>query len=309
MTSRRTAYLFLLAMAVCWGGTWPAGKLAVEDAPPLTVATARFLLATLLLGIWAASQPGALRRPSRSDIPLLIGMGATAVAGYNVLFLFGLELAPASDGAIIVPGLAPVFTALLAWPLLGERIGRWGAAGLVLAFAGLVLVVNPGGSLERDRALGALLFVGGAVCWSVYSVIGRPATARFGPVAATLYATTTGTLMLVPFSFAGGGWGELAGADGAAWASVLYLAVFGTVLGFVFFYEGISRIGASRAIAFALLVPIFGVLGSVLILGESLAATTLAGGIAIVLGLWLVQRPVREAPAPAETQGLRTAAR
>lgn len=309
MSPRRIAYLFLLAMAVCWGGTWPAGKLAVEDAPPLTVATARFLLATFLLGVWAWWQPGALRRPTRGDIPLLLGLGATAVAGYNVLFLYGLELAPASDGAIIVPGLAPVFTALLAWPLLGERIGRWGAAGLVLAFVGLVLVVNPGGSLERDRALGALLFVAGALCWAVYSVIGRPATARFGPVAATLYATTTGTLMLIPFSFAGGGWPELARADAAAWVSVLYLAVFGTVLGFVFFYEGISRIGASRAIAFALLVPIFGVIGSMLILGEELAATTFAGGAAIVLGLWLVQRPERPAAAPAEARGLRSAAR
>jgi drug/metabolite transporter (DMT)-like permease len=309
VSPRRIAYLFLLAMAVCWGGTWPAGKLAVEDAPPLTVATARFLLATLLLALWAAFQSGALRRPSRADIPLLLAMGATAVAGYNVLFLFGLELAPASDGAIIVPGLAPVFTALIAWPLLGERIGRWGAAGLVLAFVGLVLVVDPSGSMDRDRALGVLLFVGGAVCWAVYSVIGRPATARFGPVAATLYAAATGTLMLVPFSFAGGGWGELAGADAAAWTSVLYLAVFGTVLGFVFFYEGISRIGASRAIAFALLVPIFGVLGSMLILGEELSATTFAGGVAIVLGLWLVQRPGPEAAEPARSPGLRTAAR
>jgi drug/metabolite transporter (DMT)-like permease len=307
VSPRRTAYLFLLAMAVCWGGTWPAGKLAVEDAPPLTVATARFLLATLLLGLWARWRPGELRRPTRSDVPLLLGLGATAVAGYNVLFLYGLELAPASDGAIIVPGLAPVFTAILAWPLLGERIGRWGAAGLALAFGGLVLVVNPGGSLERDRALGALLFVAGAICWAVYSVIGRPATARFGPVAATLYACATGTLMLIPFSFAGGGWPELVRADAAAWASVVYLAVFGTVLGFVFFYEGISRIGASRAIAFALLVPIFGVLGSMVILGEHLAATTFAGGAAIVLGLWLVQRPAREAPA--QPAAVREAAR
>jgi drug/metabolite transporter (DMT)-like permease len=69
------------------------------------------------------------------------------------------------------------------------------------------------------------------------------------------------------------------------------LAVFGTVLAFVFFYEGVSRIGASRATAFALLVPIFGVLGSVLVLGESIGAGTIIGGIAILGGLWLVQSP------------------
>jgi drug/metabolite transporter (DMT)-like permease len=297
VTSVRTAYLFLLAMAVCWGGTWPAGKLAVEEVPPFTVAAARFLLSTLLLGLWASSR-GPIARPTRSDLPLLLAMGLTAVAGYNALFLYGLELAPATDGAIIVPGLAPVFTALLAWPLLGERIGPRGAGGLALAFAGLLFVVDPSGSVDRDRLLGDLLFVGGAVCWAVYSIVGRPATARFGAVTSTLYATGTGTLMLLPFSAAEQGWSDLGAARADAWLPIVYLAVFGTVLGFVFFYEGVSRIGASRAIAFALLVPIVGVLSSVALLGEHLGVGTAFGGLAILAGLWLVQTR-RGEPRPA----------
>ena len=73
----------------------------------------------------------------------MLALGATAVAGYNALFLYGLELAPASDGAIIVPGLAPVFSMLIAWPVLGERIGGRGMAGLLLAFAGVTAVIQP----------------------------------------------------------------------------------------------------------------------------------------------------------------------
>src|SRR5262245_61039521 len=290
MSERRTAYLLLLAMAVCFGGTWPAGKLAVDSVSPFTVAATRFTIATLLLAIWAARR-GGLVRPSRGDLPLVLALGATAVAGYNALFLYGLELAPATDGAIIVPGLAPVFTVLIAWPVLGERIGPRGMAGLLLAFAGLVVVIGPTGGVDGDRLLGALLFVAGAACWGVYSVLGKSATARFGAVTATLYATTTGALLLLPFAIAESGWTKLSGGDGAAWASILYLAVFGTVLAFVFFYEGVSRIGPSRATAFALLVPIFGVLGSVLVLGESVGAGTLVGGVAILAGLWLVQKP------------------
>src|SRR6476659_6179418 len=297
MGERRTAFLFLLAMAVCFGGTWPAGKLAVEDVTPFTVAATRFSLATLLLAFWAYRR-GGLVRPSRRDLPLVLALGATAVAGYNALFLYGLELAPASDGEIIVPGLAPVFTVLIAWPVLGERIGRRGAAGLLLAFAGLVAVIGPTGGLDRDRLLGALLFVAGAACWGIYSVLGKSATARFGAVRATLYATATGTLLLLPFAIADSGWSKLADADGSAWASILYLAVFGTVLAFVLFYEGVSRIGASRATAFALLIPIFGVLGSVLILDESIGAWTFVGGVAILSGLWLVQHPASSSLIP-----------
>jgi drug/metabolite transporter (DMT)-like permease len=303
MGERRTAYLLLSAMAVCFGGTWPAGKLAVEDVTPFTVAATRFTIATLLLALWAA-RAGGLVRPSRRDLPLVLALGATAVAGYNALFLYGLELAPASDGAIIVPGLAPVFSMLIAWPVLGERIGGRGTAGLLLAFAGVAAVIQPSGGVDRDRVLGAVLFIAGAACWGVYSVLGKSATARFGAVTATLYATATGTLFLLPFSLAESGWSRLANGDAAAWASIAYLAVFGTVLAFVLFYEGVSRIGASRATAFALLVPIFGVLGSVLVLGESIGAGTVVGGVAILAGLWLVQRPSEQPRAAPAGRGL-----
>lgn len=291
MASQRTAYLLLLGMAVCFGGTWPAGKLAVEEVPPFTVAAVRFAVATALLALWAGARHGPIRAPGWANVPLVLAMGATAVAGYNIFFLYGLELAPASDGAIIVPGFAPVFTVLLGWAVLGERVSRPAVAGLVLAFAGLVFVVDPGGPLERERLAGAALFVAGAVCWAIYLLIGRPAIARFGAVTSTLYATATGTAMLIPFSLAEQGWSDLqdAGADG--WLPMIYLAIFGTVLAFVLFYEGVSRIGPARAASFAMLVPIFGVLASVVLLGEDLAINLVIGGAAIIAGLWLIQRP------------------
>ena len=85
---------------------------------------------------------------------------------------------------------------------------------------------------------------------------------------------------------------------GSVIAAIVLLAV--ALVAFVFFYEGVSRIGASRATAFALLVPIFGVLGSVLVLGESIGAGTLVGGVVILVGLWLVQQPSQEPKTAAE---------
>lgn len=285
---RRVAYLLLLAMSACFGGTWVAGKLAVEEVPPFTTAALRFGLATVLLWAWAR-RLAPVPRPARADLPLVAVLGVTAVAGYNALFLYGLKLAPASDGAIIVPGLAPVFTALIAWPVLRERIGGRGAAGLALAFAGLLLVMNPSGDIGARRLLGHALFVAGALCWGLYLVIGRAAIARFGPVGATFWATATGTAMLLPFALLERGWEPVVAADAAAWISIAYLGVFGTVLAFVFFYEGVRRIGSTRAASFALLVPIFGVIGSVSMLGEELHALTIAGGAIVLGGLWLVQ--------------------
>lgn len=296
--SDRAAYVMLTAMAVCFGGTWVAGAVAVEAAPPFTIAAVRFGVASILLYAWARLANRPLSPLRRSDWPMVAGLGVTAVAGYNWLFLTGLTLAPASDGAIIVPGLAPVFTALLAGFLLRERLGVRGFAGLAVAALGLYLVVNPTGGTDERRLLGDLLFVAGAALWGVYSVLARVASRRFDAVSASLYGTAFGTVVLVPLAIAEGGMGTLVAAPPEALVGILYLAVFGTVAAFVLLNLGVARIGAARASAFALLVPVVGVLSSVALLGETLGPLTLVGGAVVLVGLWLIEHR-GEGPGPA----------
>ena len=286
-----SAYLILTLSAVFFGGTWVAGEVAVAGLPPMTIASVRFIIASVLLYGWARLQ-GHERRPvTGRDIPLILTLGATAIAIYNALFLYGLRLAPASDGAIIVPGLAPVFTVLLAWPVLRERIGPWTVGGFGVALIGLYFVIGPGGGEPSStRLLGDIFFILGALCWGIYAVAGKTATVRFTPVTSTLYGTVAGTLMLIPFSLAERGWEALAAAPAVSWAGLLYLATFGTVLAFVFFYEGVKRIGAGPSSAFAFLVPVIGVVSSVILLDEHLTAGMVIGGVLVLVGLWLVQR-------------------
>lgn len=296
----RSAAIALSTMAVLFGGTWPAGKEASAHVEPATAAAARFVVAWALLWLWARLSGRRVRRPARADVALVVALGLTAGAGYQLFFLFGMRLAPATDGAILVPGLIPVLTTALAWPVQGERPGRRTAVGLAVALAGLVLVVDPVGGLGSRRLEGDAVLAGAALSWAAYSLLGREATARFDSVTANVYATGSGALLLLPFSFLGGGWGSLAAASAGAWTGILYLAVFGTVVSFVLFYEGVRRIGSARASSFALLVPIFGVLASVLVLGERLRPLLALGGAVVLGGLWLVQtsravRPLRAA--------------
>lgn len=297
------AYVLLTLSAVCFGGTFVAGHLAVEVLPPLTVAAVRFLIASGLLWAWARLQVGEVRPIRRADLPVILLMGASAIALYNVLFLYGLRLAPASDSAIIVPGLAPVFTVLVAWPTLRERVGGRQILGFIVAFVGLSVVIRPAGVASAGRLLGDVLFILGALCWGFYTVASRVATRRFSAVSITLYATVAGTAMLVPFSIVERGWRALTGAPASAWLGLLFLATFGTVFAFALFSEGVKRIGAGPASAFAFLVPIVGVVSSALMLDETLTVPMLGGGALVLLGLWLVQRP----PAPAGGQAPRTA--
>lgn len=295
------AYAMLTGMAACFGGTWVAGAVAVDAVPPFAVAVARFGIASVLLYAWVRLARRPLTPMRRSDWPLVIGLGLTAIAGYNWLFLTGLTLAPASDGAIIVPGLAPVFATILAGVTLGERLGRRAMAGFALAIVGLVLVVGPGGEAGGQRLLGDVMFLAGAAFWAVYAVLARVARRRFSAVSTTLYGTAVGTVILVPLALIEGGLGSLTTAPVDALAGVAYLALFGTVAAFVLFNLGVARIGVSRASPFALLVPIIGVLTSVALLGETLGPLTLVGGAVVLAGLWLVETQPASAPKPIES--------
>lgn len=295
---RRGAFAAMLVCMLCFGGTWPAGKVAAAHVEPAVVAVLRFTTASALLWLWARASGKPVRRPSRSDLPLLAILGFTVVFAYNLCFLYGVRHAPATDGAVLVPGLIPAMTTLLAWPVLGEKPTTRAIVGLAVAFAGVVIVADPAGSVGSQRLIGDALFVGAALAWAAYTLAGREATGRFGSVSANVFATGVGSLLLLPVSFLGDGWHGLGSATAGAWGSVAYLAVAGTVLAFVLFYEGVRVLGASAAASFALLVPIFGVLSSVLVLGEPLRPGLALGGAIVLGGLWLVQTQRRAAPVP-----------
>jgi drug/metabolite transporter (DMT)-like permease len=289
VSDRRAAYVTLLAGMVAFGGTWPAGKVAADHVTPAVVAVSRFATAALLLWLWALLSGRPVPRPRRADLPLVLVLGATVVFAYNLFFLYGVRHSTAADGSVLVPGLIPIATALLAWTVRGERPRGRTQFGLAVAFAGLVLVASPTGGVGADRLLGDALFVGAALSWSVYTLAGRRATARYGSVSANVYATAAGTVLLLPITFLGDGWSPLFHAPAGALAGIAYLSVIGTVLGFVAFYEGVRLIGAARASSFALLVPIFGVLSSVLVLHEPLRVTLALGGAIVICGLWLAE--------------------
>ena len=293
MSERRTAYVTLLAGMVSFGGKWPAGKFAAEQVPPAVIAVVRFSIAAVLLWLWARLSHRPVPRPRREDALLVFALGFTVVFAYNLFFLYGVRHSSAADGSVLVPGLIPITTALLAWVLRRERPSRRTQLGLLIALVGLMIVVRPSGAIDHDRVLGDLLFVGAAFAWAAYTLAGRRATARYGSVSANVYATSAGTLLLLPFTVLDGGWSPLVHASAGAAGGIAYLAVLGTVVAFVAFYEGVRLIGAARAASFALLVPIFGVLSSVLVLDESLSVTLAIGGAIVIAGLWLAESTSR----------------
>jgi drug/metabolite transporter (DMT)-like permease len=299
----RSAPVLMTLVGVFFGGTWVAAPWATDELHPLTVAFFRFAVAAVLLWLYCRARSIDVRM-TRRDIPVVLGVALTSVAGYNILFLYGVTLAPASHGAVIVPGLIPGATMVLARIVLGERIEQRRALGVAIAVAGLVLVVGPELEAGATTSLGDALFATSAVLWAIYTLIGRVAMHRFHSAAITCLGTAVGAAILLPLAFVvPGGFGDPLTASARAVGSVLYLATFGTVLSFVFFYEGVRQLGAARAAAYAVLVPLFGVTLAVVLLGEPLTPTALVGAAIVLGGLWLAQSPPRaERVRPAESR-------
>ncbi len=276
-----------------WGGTFVAGKWAVGEAPPFFVAFLRFAIASLVL--WALVAWG--RRGSDERFPLpeggaqwagLFSLGLTGVFLYNFVFLTGLSWTSATNGSLIV-AFNPLLTAVLSAWWLKERIRPVQAGGLLLALLGVGVVITRG-SITVIRSLsfnpGDLLMLGAPLAWALYTIAGKKVLRCFTPLVATAYASLIGTVLLLPAAALEGS--LLSGVHRLTvygWISVLQLSLLGTVVGFVWWYEGVELLGASRAAVFVNLVPLFGVLLSALILSESLVASQLTGGILVVLGV------------------------
>ena len=281
--------LVYVTVALCWSGSWTAGKLGVGAVPPLELSAIRFALAGLLLL--------ALARITRSSLglvrwKLLLVAAFFGIFAYNALVFVGLTLGPASDGALIVPTLNPVLTVFIA-TFLGERLTRNKIAGIAFATAGAAIVVagaQSGAAFSSQRLMSDVLMLGGAACWSVYATIGAITTRTGSPLGVTAVACLMGAAMLFPLGFLEQGYRDVPAWPVSAWLDIGYLVVFATIIGFVLFYWAVRRFGAGLASMVSYLVPVFALLQAALLLNERVTVVEVTGGAIILVGVRLATR-------------------
>jgi drug/metabolite transporter (DMT)-like permease len=272
-----------VTVALCWSGSWTAGKLGVTAIPPFELSTIRFALAGLLMLAVARATGASL---GLAKVPIVILAGLFGIFGYNALVFYGLTITPASDGALIVPTLNPVLTVLFA-SLIGERITASKLIGLAIATVGAAIVIAAatGLTFTGERLVGDLLMLGGAACWSVYSILGTITTRHGSPLGVTAVACLAGAAMLFPLGFLEHGYADVPSWPLGAWLDIAYLVVFATTIGFVLFYWAVRRFGAGLASMASYLVPIFALIQAVTILGERPAPLEVVGGAIILVGV------------------------
>ncbi|MEM5454277.1 MULTISPECIES: DMT family transporter [unclassified Paraburkholderia] len=267
---------------VSWASAFPFIRIGLQGLPPLQLASARFATAALLVLAWLAYRRP--RLPTWPDGLRFALCGFLGIALYNALLNTGEKTVAAGAASFIVNTL-PIFTALLAAVVLGERFNRWGWLGSLISLAGIAVIARgqPGG---LTLGAGSTLILGAALCSASYFVLQRRLIPVYGALTCTAYTLLAGALLLTPWL--PGAVHSLDGAPRGTLQAVLVLGVFPATLGYATWTFALGHFGAARAANFLYLTPAVATVLSALLTGERPGLATLCGGLLAICGVVLV---------------------
>lgn len=267
----------LATVYVVWGSTYLAIAVSIRSVPPLLMLAARFVVAGLLLYLWARRR--AVVRPTprqwrdaavSGGLLLLGGTGAVAVAEQTV-----------DTGVVaLLVGAVPLWLALFD----RKPLGTASLAGLALGFGGVALLVSPGAAAFEPVAL---VVLGGSICWALGSLASRRAP-HSDPLVGTAMQMLAGGALLIPAGLVRGEWAELQVPSLESLTALTYLVVIGSLVGFTAYTWLLRHARTSLVGTYAFVNPVVAVLLGWAFLGEGLTARTVLAGAVIVAGVALI---------------------
>jgi drug/metabolite transporter (DMT)-like permease len=293
-------YAMLIIAMVFWGGSWVSAKVTVDIAPgmTMTIGFLRFFTASIFfMALLFITGPRPIRIFRLENLRLLFFVGLTGIFGYGVLFLTGMNFTTAAQGSIIA-GVNPASVSFVAHIVHHERLSRkWQYSGFGLAFAGVVFVVGIQALIEFNLQylIGNLFILGAMLTWGVYSSIGKEAMKTLTPLEVNAGGALIGSILFGLGALNEQFWVNPARYEPLFWMNILYLGIFVTVVGFLFYFISIKELGATRSGGFINLVPVFGTLFSALFMPEDAIFWTFGVGlILVVIGIMIINFPLKE---------------
>ncbi len=293
-----STFLSLAGANIIWGGSFIAGKAALDEIPPFTISFARFFLSALILVPLVLKADGKRAIPARRDIPLLLFLGFSGAMLYNVFALYALKFNPAGETSLLI-AVNPILISVAGSAFLGERLNRRQVAALALAFLGTLVILtrgDPSLALSGGIRPHQVIILGAPLCWAAFTVAGRIAMRTYSPLASVAYTCVSGSLMILPFAIPEMIRVPWRAVSAVTWGSLCFLTLFVTVAAFIWWYKGVQRVGASRAAIFVNLVPLSGVLLAAALLKEPLSAAHIVGAAMVIGGVLIDQAKARLSP-------------
>lgn len=279
----------LILTAIFWGGTFIAGRVVVKEMDPFSAAFLRFTLASAILLLITWKVEGKFPLIKGYQILPLILLGMTGIFAYNVFFFSGLYYVTAGRAAIIIAN-NPIFISLLSAYFFKEKLTWFKVSGIFMSVSGAIVVISHGNLnniFSGQLGWGEFFILLCVVTWVLYSLVGKTVMVNLSPLVSVTYSCVVGTVALFFPAYFKGLIHNIGSYSSSVWFSLFYLGFFGTVLGFLWYYEGIKKIGPMKASIFINFVPISTIVLAYLILREPITISLLLGAILVSAGVYL----------------------
>jgi drug/metabolite transporter (DMT)-like permease len=287
--SRFAGDALMFGTAMLMGSSYPFAKDVLAVMSPLLYSSSRYLIASLFL----FAMMMLMRRPlglPRRDWLAMLGLSLIGVALFQACWGLAMVRSAPSLGSIVMT-TTTAFSAILA-RLAGRRLPALGWAGIAVAFAGVVLVVNnslTGVTLAAASLDGTLLWMLAALAWAIYVERCAPYNGRLGALRVMAWTTLIGSGLLLPLSLVFDSPAEIARLDGKLWCYYLYTAIFPVGVAFLGLTAGLERLGVSRVMLYMYLIPVAGVGLSAAFFGDPLTWARVLGGLTVLAGVILTR--------------------
>ena len=276
-------YLLLSLASLFWAGNIVLGRYVAGHVPPMTLSCIRWTGACLMLLPFARPHLARDWPVLRRHIPLLVALSATGFAINNALSYWALQFTQAIN-ALLIQSSGPLFVALWSLVLFGVRLTLGQFAGIALSLVGVLTIIlrgDPAALASVKPNVGDVMFAGALLAFGLYSALmpRRPVTHQLSLICFTM---ACGALLLLPLSI----WEY---ANGTM-VTLAYVVIFPSTLAYLFFNRGIAMIGPNRAAPFFHLVPVFGSVMAILLLGEEPRLFHLVGYVMVFAGVVIASR-------------------
>jgi drug/metabolite transporter (DMT)-like permease len=284
-------YLLLSLASLFWAGNIVLGRYVAGHVPPMTLSCIRWIGACLLLLPFAWPHLARDWPALRERLPLMLALSATGFAFNNALSYWALQFTQAIN-ALLIQSSGPLFIALWVLVLFGVKLTWAQLAGIALSLLGVFTVILRGdlSALAAIRFnLGDLMTTGALISFGLYSalMLRRPVVHQLSLICFTM---ACGALLLLPPSIWEYANGIRLKFDTTTMLTLAYVVIFPSSLAYLFFNRGIAAIGPNRAAPFFHLVPVFGSVMAILLLGEEPQLFHLAGYVMVFAGVVIASR-------------------
>jgi drug/metabolite transporter (DMT)-like permease len=284
-------YLLLSLTSLFWAGNIVLARYVAGHVPPMTLSCVRWVGVFFVLLPFAWPHLKADWPVLRRRLPLLVVLSATGFALNNALSYWALQYTQALN-ALMIQSSGPLFVALWSLLLFGVRLTFAQFAGIALSLAGVFTILLHGdlaalANIEFNR--GDLMFASAVLAFGLYSALmpRRPVTHQLSLI---MFTTGCGSLLLLPFSIWEISSGTTLQFDALTSATLVYVVIFPSTLAYLFFNRGIALIGPNRAAPFLHLVPVFGSVMAIALLGERPRLFHLVGYLLVLSGVVIASR-------------------